>query len=121
MATSEPIDLFYSYAHKDEALRDELAAQLSILERKGVLRSWHDRRIEGGQDWNLQIDTHLKTADLILLLVSADFMNSDYIWGNELTVAMMRSASGEASVVPVLVRPCLMDEAPFADINSHMQ
>lgn len=112
-----PIDLFYSYAHEDEPLRDELAGHLKILERRGVIRSWHDRRINPGQAWDRQINVQLAAADLVLLLVSADFINSDYIWGSELGVAMKRHERGQTSVVPVLVRPCLIEDAPFASIQ----
>jgi CheY-like chemotaxis protein len=112
-----PVDLFYSYAHEDEPLRDELSGHLKILERRGVIRSWHDRRIAAGQAWDQQIDAQLAAADVVLLLVSADFNASDYIWGSELDVAMQRHQRGEASVVPVLVRPCLIEDAPFASIQ----
>ncbi len=112
-----PVDLFYSYAHEDEPLRDELSVHLKILERRGVIRSWHDRAIRPGQSWDAEISEQLATADLLLLLVSADFINSDYIWSNELAVAMQRHQRGEASVVPVLVRPCLIDDAPFAALQ----
>ncbi|KNZ32620.1 MAG: response regulator receiver protein [Methylibium sp. NZG] len=111
------IDLFYSYAHEDEPLRDELSGHLKILERRGVIRPWHDRRINPGQGWDQQINAQLAAADLVLMLVSADFINSDYIWGTELEVAMQRHERGEASIVPVLVRPCLIEDAPFASIQ----
>lgn len=112
-----PIDLFYSYAHEDEPLRDELAGHLKILERRGVIRSWHDRRINAGQAWDKEINAQLAASDLVLLLVSADFINSDYIWGSELGVAMKRHERGQTSVVPVLVRPCLIEDAPFAALQ----
>ena len=99
-----PVNLFYSYAHEDEALRDELRGHLKILERRGLLASWHDRQITAGQDWHAQIDQALQLADLVLLLVSKDFIDSDYIVGTELTVAMQRHQAGLATVVPVFVR-----------------
>ena len=99
-----PVSLFYSYAHEDEALRDELRGHLKILERRGLLSSWHDREIKPGEDWHAKIDEQLQMADLVLLLVSKDFIGSDYIFGNELTVAMQRHAAGLATVVPIIVR-----------------
>jgi CheY-like chemotaxis protein len=99
-----PVSLFYSYAHEDEALRDELRGHLKILERRGLLSSWHDREIKPGEDWHAKIDAQLQMADLVLLLVSKDFIESDYIFGNELTVAMQRHKAGVATVVPILVR-----------------
>ncbi|WEN40561.1 hypothetical protein CKCBHOJB_00088 [Thauera sp. GDN1] len=113
----EPVDLFYSYAHEDEPLRDELDGHLALLRRKGVIRPWHDRGIVPGQKWGEEIDTRLGTADLILLLVSKDFLDSDYIWSKELTTAMRRAERGEASVVPVLLRAVDIEDAPFAHLQ----
>lgn len=110
----EPVDLFYSYAHEDEKLRDELDGHLALLRRKGVIRPWHDHGIVPGQQWDEAIDAQLTSADLILLLVSMDFLNSDYIWGKELGTAIARAERGEASVVPVLLRAVDIEGAPFA-------
>jgi CheY-like chemotaxis protein len=99
-----PVTLFYSYAHEDETLRDELQDHLMILERRGVVRSWHDRAIVAGHDWNREIDDRLRTADLVLLLISKDFIASDYIMGAEMTLAMERHRSGDGVVVPILLR-----------------
>jgi len=113
----EPVDLFYSYAHEDEKLRDELDGHLALLRRKGVIRPWHDRGIVPGQQWDEAIDRELSTADLILLLVSMDFLNSDYIWGKELATAIARAERGDASVVPVLLRAVDIEDAPFAHLQ----
>jgi CheY-like chemotaxis protein len=113
----EPVDLFYSYAHEDEKLRDELDGHLALLRRKGVIRPWHDRGIVPGQKWDEAIDTQLTSAALILLLVSMDFMNSDYIWGKELATAIARAERGDASVVPVLLRAVDIEDAPFAKLQ----
>ena len=113
----EPVDLFYSYAHEDEPLRDELDGHLALLRRKGVIRPWHDRGIVPGQQWDEAIDAQLSSADLILLLVSKDFLNSDYIWGKELAVAIERAERGDASVVPVLLRAVDIEDAPFAKLQ----
>jgi hypothetical protein len=68
----ESIKLFFSYSHKDEALRNELVNHLHILTRQGMISSWHDRKILPGDEWNRHIHIHLETADIILLLISAD-------------------------------------------------
>jgi hypothetical protein len=112
-----PVDLFYSYAHEDEPLRDELAGHLKIMERRGVIRPWHDRCLAPGQKWDGKINAQLANADLILLLVSKDFINSDYIWSHELDVAMKRHASEEASVVPVMLRAVDITDSPFAELQ----
>ena len=65
---SPPVSLFYSYAHEDESLRNELCGHLKILERRGLLAQWHDRQIQAGEDWHSRISEELQTADLVLLL-----------------------------------------------------
>ena len=74
----DPTEVFFSYAHEDEPLLGELLKHLGILKRLGVIRGWHDRKITAGTEWKGQIDEHLDAAGVILLLVSADFMHSDY-------------------------------------------
>ena len=100
-----PIEVFFSYAHRDEALRDELAKHLRLLERQGIITRWHDRRITGGTEWAGAIDEHLRTAQIILLLISADFLASDYCYDVEVRRAMDRHEAGEARVVPIILRP----------------
>ena len=73
-APQRAIEVFFSYAHEDEALRDELAKHLSLLTRQGIIAGWHDRQILAGSEWADAIDAHLETAHIILLLVSADFL-----------------------------------------------
>lgn len=114
--TAPPVSLFYSYAHEDEPLRDELAGHLKILERRGLIQAWHDRQIRPGQAWDQAIDHHLSAADLVLLLVSKDFIGSDYIWGVELAQAMQRRQAGQCEVVPIIVRAVDIDPADADDL-----
>ena len=100
-----PISLFYSYSHRDEAFRDELKAHLSFLRRSKLIAEWHDRMIDAGGDWRGEIDKHLASADIVLLLVSADFLASDYCWGEEMVKALSRHQLGEARVIPVISAP----------------
>lgn len=113
-----PIEVFYSYAHADEVLRDELDKHLSILKRGGVIQDWHDRRIGAGTEWAGQIDAHLNTAHIILLLISADFLASDYCYDVEMTRAMERHHAGEARVIPVILRPVDWQGAPFGKLQA---
>lgn len=103
---SKPIEVFFAYSHKDESLRDELETHLSILRRGGVISSWHDRRISAGREWVGEIDSHLNRADIILLLVSSDFIASDYCYKKEMARAIERHDRGEARVIPVILREC---------------
>lgn len=74
----QPKKLFYSYSHRDEALRETLDTHLTILKREGFLTTWHDRRIRPGDEWDHEISRHLDAADIILLLVSPSFLASEY-------------------------------------------
>ncbi len=109
--------LFISYSHKDEAYRDQLEAQLAILKRAGFIEVWHDRRLVAGQEFDHSIKRELETADIVLLLVSPDFLKSDYIWDVEISRAMERHETGEVRVIPVILRPCAWDHAPFAKLQ----
>ena len=108
--------VFFSYSHADEALRNELEKHLTGLRREGVITTWHDRRIGPGEELHGQIDDQLDRADIILLLVSADFIASDYCYDVEMTRAMERHERGEARVIPVILRPCDWQSAPFGDL-----
>jgi formylglycine-generating enzyme required for sulfatase activity len=114
----KPISLFYSYSHRDEDLRLTLQRHLSALRRAGLIAEWHDRNIEAGDEWAREIDRNLATADIILLLISADFIDSDYCWSVETKKALARHDRGEAVVIPVILRPCRWGITPFAKLQS---
>jgi len=118
MIERKPIKLFYSYTHKDEVLRNELDTHLKLLQRMGVIDSWHDRCIEAGDDWKQKIDEKMDEADLILLLVSADFIASEYCYEKEMKKAMARQNEGKAVVVPILLRDVNWGSAPFAKLQA---
>lgn len=109
--------LFFSYSHADEELRNQLEKQLMILMRQGVIDTWHDRMIGAGNEWKGAIDSHLETDEIILLLISPDFLSSDYCYDVEMLRAIDRHNSGEAIVIPVFLRPCLWQDAPFGKIQ----
>jgi len=109
-------NVFFSYCHADEALRDQLEKQLSMLKRQGVIETWHDRRIGAGQEIDAAIDDHINSDEIILLLVSPDFIASDYCYNIEMARAMERHAAKEATVIPVILRPCDWHHAPFGKL-----
>jgi hypothetical protein len=113
-----PISLFYSYSHKDEALRAKLEDHLSLLRDEGVIRDWHYRRIGADTDWQGAIDKNLDEAGIILLLVSASFLASRYIRDVEITQAMERHEAGTARVIPVILRPVDWHTAPFGKLQA---
>ena len=116
--TPAPATLFYSYAPEDEALCEQLERHLSLLQRQGLLSSWHERAIAPGSDKTSEIDEHLNSADIILLLVSASFLASDYCYDQELQRALQRQQRGEARVIPIILRPCDWSSAPFGTLKA---
>lgn len=108
--------VFFSYCHADEALRDQLEIQLAMLKRQGVIETWHDRRIGAGQEIDSSIDEHINSDEIILLLVSPDFIASSYCYEVEMKRALERHNAKEAIVIPVILRPCDWHPAPFGKI-----
>lgn len=117
-SSAKSIEVFISYSHRDEKLRDELSKHLSLLKRQGTISEWHDRRIQAGEKWAGAIDERLNAAQVILLLVSADFLASDYCHEIEMKRALERHGNGEAIVVPVILRPCDWEEALFGPLQA---
>jgi tetratricopeptide (TPR) repeat protein len=99
------VKIFFCYAREDEQLLNKLKTQLKPLQRQGLIETWHDRDISAGTAWESEINQHLDAAHIILLLVSPDFMDSDYCYGVELQRAIQRHERGEASVIPIILRP----------------
>ncbi len=114
---TKDLDLFYCYARRDKALRDELDIHLAHLKRQYHIQSWHDQEISPGQAWQQAIDQHLNAAHLILLLISPDFMASDYCYRKEMARALERHAAGTCRVIPILIRPTDWEDAPFSTIQ----
>src|SRR5262249_43102792 len=94
------VSVFVSYAHKDERLRDELDKHLSALRRSAAIASWHDRKITPGSELDREIDHQLNISDVVLLLISPDFMNSDYCYRREMKTALRRHARGQSRIIP---------------------
>lgn len=116
-AASNPVKIFYSYSHRDEDLVNELQTHLMALQRQGLIDQWHDRRIGPGEEWRGEIDQHLEEADIILLIVSPDFIASSYCYDVEMQRALLRHRDGAANVIPVFLRPCDWEGCPFGKIQ----
>lgn len=115
---SKPAKLFISYAHEDELFKEKLSKHLSLLKRRNVVDAWSDRMITPGDEWKQEIDTELETADIVLLLVSSDFLASDYCYDVEMNRAMVRHGAGDVRVIPIIVRPVDWTTAPFAKLQA---
>jgi hypothetical protein len=100
------LEIFISYSHKDQEYRDKLVTFLTPLEFDNIIRVWHDQKIMPGQDWDKEITKTLAKSDIVLLLLSADFLASNYIRVKELKIAFERHAKQEAVVIPIIIRPC---------------
>src|SRR6266498_3731759 len=112
------LEVFFSYSHKDETLCDELNTHLAALKRQGAIKNWTDRRITAGDEWRDKIERHLDSADLILLLISANFLNSDFCYEIEMSRALLRHESGDARIIPVIVRPVDLQGLPIGKIQA---
>lgn len=118
MAGSQaPVEVFCSYAHRDNKLRDQLYTHLSILRHQGLITLWSDQVIEAGTDWQSVINSRINSASIILLLLSADYLASDYCYGIEMQRALQRHQEGQAFVIPILLRPLDWKYAPFAHLR----
>jgi len=116
--TSKAPTIFYSYSHRDEKYRDDLASSLALLKRQGLVREWYDRDLVPGEKWEEKIFEMMNSADLILLLVTRDLINSDSIWGRELKLAMNRDAAGDGRVIPIVVRPTDWQGSPLGQLQA---
>lgn len=110
--------VFFSYSHDDEQHRNQLDKHLALLRNQGLIETWHDRNIPAGSPLNDHIDQEVNRADIILLLVSASFIASAYCYSREMARAMERHDSGEAHVVPIIVRDCDWHSAPFGKLKA---
>jgi internalin A len=112
------IHVFISYSHRDDDFRKELQTHISLLQRRSLISTWDDRRIAAGDDWKSEIDDAIERAQLILLLISADFVASEYCYDVELQRALERHHSGTARVIPIIIRDTNFRDAPFAKLQA---
>lgn len=112
------IDVFYSYSHEDELFRNQLLKHLTLMKRSGVINGWSDRDINAGDEWKESIHDRLESAKVILLLISADFLASDYCYDIEMMRALERHESGDAKVIPIILRSCDWEGAPFSKLQA---
>src|SRR5207302_644264 len=111
--STDILKVYYCYAKEDEDLRKELTAHLSPLRRERKLTSWLDHMILLGTYWELEVKKHLQEADLILLLISSDFIQSDYCYELQLTAALKYYEAGQVEIIPILLRPVLWEDMPI--------
>jgi len=110
--------VFISYSHQDQPLRQKLDNHLANLKRQNIITSWYDGEIIAGTNWQPQIMQHLNNAQIILLLISDDFMASDFCYSIEMTQAIARHDADQARVIPIILRPVDWQGAPFEKIQA---
>ncbi len=115
---NQALKVFVSYSHVDEKLKDALVRHLKPLERMNLITEWHDRKLLAGDTWGDEINRNLEEADIVLLLVSIDFINSKYCYDVELDRALERHAEKACRVVPIILRGCLWQHTPFAKLQA---
>jgi len=113
----DSISIFISYSHRDDEWRQKLDTHLGSLWQEKVISVWHDRRTVAGEDWAGAIDDKLDTADVILLLISPDFIASHYCYKIEMPRALERHEADDAVVIPIILRSCVWQGAPFGKIQ----
>ena len=117
MRVVRPLQAFISYSHKDEKFRDQSETHLVVLQRQGRIKLWSDRSIGAGREFEGEISKNLEQADLIVLLVSPDFVASAYCYDIEMARAIRRHKEGTALVIPVIVRDVDWSDTPFAHLQ----
>jgi hypothetical protein len=117
LISKERVEIFFSYSHRDEELRIELRKHLAPLKRQHPVIDWHDRIISPGKEWKGEINTHLEKAQIVLLLISPDFIDSDYCYDVEMKRALERHKEGKSRVIPVILRPVSWENAPFGKLQ----
>lgn len=103
---SNPIRIFVSYAHTDSTCLDRLLVHLRPLERRSKIECWSDKRIRPGDKWRKEIKENIENAAVAVLLVSADFLASDFIVNHELPPLLIRAEASGTRIIPVIVKPC---------------
>jgi hypothetical protein len=115
--STKAVNVFYVYDEEDEALQKKLRTHLSLLRRQNLIAELFPEKILPGDDVPTATNANLDTAEIILLLVSADFINSDYCYSTAMTRALQRKAENSARVIPIILKECDWQSAPFHSLQ----
>lgn len=112
------INVFIAYSREDERYKTKIIKHLSVLKRNRKIQNWHDGLIQPGTRWEDQITSNLENAKIILLLISVDFLASDYCYEKEMQIALNRHKQKQAIVIPIIVRPCDWKDSPIGKLQA---
>ncbi len=113
-----PLRVFVGYSHVDETFLERLFPHLKLLERRRMIKIWCDRMIQPGAEWRSSVRAELERAEIVLLLVSPDFLASDHMWDLELPLAWERMKAGKARVIPVILRPADWQRSQLGSVQA---
>jgi TIR domain len=117
-AVPKPLRIFCSYSHEDEEYLNELWISLAGVRQQGLIEWWHDREISPGIDWDQAIDENLDSSEIVLLLVTPNFMSSEYVQKKEIKRALEKHERGEARVIPIIIRYTDWKWAPIGKLQA---
>lgn len=117
VSSEKSLEVFFCYAQQNEDMRHQLEKHLRSMQRQGLIIAWHDSKIDAGKEWERETNDHLNTAQIILLLISPDFMDSDYCYSTQMKRAIERHKAHEAIVFAILLRSVDLEDAPFKDLK----
>lgn len=112
---NKKIKVFLSYSHKDIKYKQELDKHLTPLKTSERIETWNDEELKVGSEFNQEIKERLESYDIIVLLISSDFLSSDYCRDIEMENAIKRAKAQQCHIVPVIVRPCMWKETPIKE------
>ncbi len=118
MPNENTINIFIAYSREDAEILKKLRTNLKVLERTQNVNVWYDGEIEAGSDWEKSIKTHLYTADIILLLVTENFIASDYCYDVEMKEALSLHDQDKVRSIPIIAKECLWQDTPFARLQA---
>src|SRR5689334_4469839 len=111
------VKIVFCYAHEDEKMLIQLKKHLTALQKNGFIETWYDRDIGAGVEWELEIDRQINNAHIILLLISKDFIASNYCYSKEMKVTLERHECGGARVIPIILRPVTWQYESFSKLQ----
>ena len=112
------VKVFLSYSHRDSAYKEQLCKHLIQLKRNEIIETWTDNLIKPGQLWEEEISKQMENANVFILLISVDFLNSYYCFEKELNVALQKHHDHKAIVIPILIKPCDWENSMISKLQA---